>query len=265
MKKKNLNILIKRLKNEKVIAYPFPYIEIKNFIPKKLFTHFNKSLINYKEFIGKDIFIQSKSKTKRSVFYESKFFKKLMKKDIYFQEVIYIFKNLEKHLNILFKEYLIENINEDYQEVKCTFSCSLSSAIKNYIKSTHIDRREHKYSFLYYPQLQANKGGELCLWSTKPKKVYDVFPNKKNIQLSKKITPMPNSCIIFLNTPHSYHSVKKYFGDKERKYLYSVLDFPTSSENYKLFKRKKGNNNNNFWKYPVKVFSKKRMLNFINE
>ena len=53
--------------------------------------------------------------------------------------------------------------------------------------------------------------------------------------------------------------------NKERKYLYAVFDFPTSNTNYKLSKRKKGNNDNIFWKVPVKVFSKKRMINFVNE
>ncbi len=265
MRKNNLNIVIKKLKNKKVETNPFPHILIKNFIPEKLFYNFVKSLPNYNDLEGKNIFIQSKSKTKRSIFYESKFFKKIMKENLYFKEIIFIFKNLEKHLNILFKKHLIENINEDYNKLNSVFSCSFSSSVKNYIKSAHIDRREHKYHLLYYPQIQMNKGGEICLWSSKKKKVYDVFPDKKKIKISKEIIPQPNSCLISLNTPFSYHSVKKYFGEKERKYLYTVFDFPTSNENYKLSKRKKGNNNNVFWKYPVRVFSKKRMLNFVNE
>ena len=211
MNKKNLEIVVKNLRKQKVKNNPFPYILIKNFIPKKLFLNFKKTLPSYYDLEGKNIFIQSKSKSKRSIFYESQLFKKLISKNSYFKEVINIFMNLEEHLNDLFQKDLYKNINPNFKNVESNFSCSFSSSINNYIKSPHIDRREHKFHLLYYPDIQLNKGGDICLWSSKEKKVYDVFPSKKNIKLSKKIIPTPNSCLITLNTPFSYHSVTKYF------------------------------------------------------
>ncbi len=261
----NLNKTIHKIENSKLELKPFPHIIIKDFIPKELFLKFTASLPNYHDLKGENIFTQSKSGTKKSIFYESNFFKKINSKNKYFKEVILIFKKIEKSVNKKFNKEFNKHIRKKYISSKTTFSCSLSSCIKRYKKSAHLDRREHKITFLYYPQIQKNYGGNLCLWSTKKKEIYDVFPPRKNINISKKILPSPNSCVISLNTPDSYHSVTEFLGDKERKYFYAVYDFPTYDDNYKLKERKKGNNQNIFWKLPVKVFSKKRMLNFINE
>ena len=42
MNKKNLEIVVKNLRKQKVKNNPFPYILIKNFIPKRLFLNFKK-------------------------------------------------------------------------------------------------------------------------------------------------------------------------------------------------------------------------------
>ena len=261
----NLDKTIHKIKNSQLKLKPFPHIIIKDFIPKKLFLEFTASLPNYHDLNGENIFTQSKSGTKKSIFYESNFFKKIDSKNKHFKEVILIFKKIEKIINEKFSKEFNKYIKKKYISSKTKFSCSVSSCINNYKKSVHLDRREHKITLLYYPQIQKNYGGNLCLWSTKKKEIYDVFPPRKNINISKRILPSPNSCVITLNTPDSYHSVTKFTGNKERKYLYAVYDFPTFDDNYKLKERKKGNNQNNFWKLPVKVFSRERMLNFINE
>ena len=261
----NLNKTIDKINNSELKLEPFPHIIIKDFIPKELFLKFTDSLPSYYDLKGENIFTQSKSGTKKSIFYESSLFQKIYLKNRHFKEVIFIFKKIEKTIKKKFKSEFKKYIKKKYIASKTKFSCSISSCIKKYKKSTHLDRREHKITFLYYPQIQRNYGGNLCLWSTKKKKVYDVFPASKNIKISKEILPIQNSCVITLNTPDSYHSVTRFMGNKERKYLYVVYDFPTYDDNYKLKARKKGNNQNNFWKLPVKVFSKKRMLNFINE
>jgi hypothetical protein len=57
---------------------------------------------------------------------------------------------------------------------------------KGYLKSPHIDRRDHLISSIFYPKSEKNKGGNLQLWKLKEKKkIYDVFPSKKNISLVK--------------------------------------------------------------------------------
>jgi hypothetical protein len=261
----NLNYVIKKIKKGKLCTYPFPHILIKNFLPKKLFNEFVKAFPSYYELEGNNIFIQSKSGTKRGIFYESRLFKKIYSNNKNFRNVIKIFKEIENEINNKFKEKIAENVDEKYSYSKTAFSCSLSSSIKGYLKSPHIDRREHKFHFLYYSEVQKKSGGEVCLWHSKQNKIYDVFPSKKNIEKAKKILPIPNSCLITLNTPFAYHSVKEYTGSKERKYFYAVYDFPAQTNNYKLQERKKGNNDNRFWINQVKVFSKKRKLNFINE
>ena len=138
---------------------------------------------------GKNIFIQSKSKSKRSIFYESQLFKKLISKNSYFKEVINIFMNLEEHLNDLFQKDLYKNINPNFKNVESNFSCSFSSSIKNYIKSPHIDRREHKFHLLYYPDIQLNKGGDICLWSFQKKRFMMFFHQKKTLNFLKKLYP----------------------------------------------------------------------------
>ena len=79
------------------------------------------------------------------------------------------------------------------------------------------------------------------------RKRFMMFFHQKNIKLSKNYTTK----LLFNHIKHTifYHSVTKYFGNKERKYLYAVFDFPTSNTNYKLSKRKKGNNDNIFGKF----------------
>ena len=238
---------------------------IKNFLPKKILDQLTSSLPSYSELKGNNVFIQSKSDTKRSTFFESEYFKKKLMNKQNLKNVIELFKKVEPIINQKFVDIIPNYICSDFINVKTTFSCSMSACIKNYIKSPHIDRREHKFHILFYPQIQKNSGGELCIWRSKDKKMYDVFPEKKNLQLIKKIKATPNTCIITLNTPDSYHSVNKYSGLMERKYLYVVYDFPSSKINYELKSRIKGNNDNLFWKKPVKVFSQTRLKKFLAE
>ena len=65
--------------------------------------------------------------------------------------------------------------------------------------------------------------------------------------------------------PWSYHAVSKYIGMKDRKFIYVVYDFPSNSTGKKLKNRKKGNNQNEFWKSKVSVMSSKRKKIFFSE
>ena len=133
-----------------------------------------------------------------------------------------IFKKIEKSINEKFGVEINKYIKKKVYFVKTNFSCSLSSCIKKYKKSAHLDRREHKFHILYYPQIQKNNGGNLCLWKSNKKKIYDVFPSKDKINLTKKILPLPNSCVITLNTPFSYHSVTKYLGNIKKENMFML-------------------------------------------
>jgi len=262
--KSDLRYVINKINLAKLNTDPFPNLLIKNFLPKKILRDFILNLPSFNQLKGSNIFIQSKSDTKRSIFYKSKYFNEIMKEKN-FKEVILFFSKLEKTLNEKFKNEISKFVKKEFISKKTKFSCSISSSIKGYLKSAHIDRREHKFYILYYPEIQKNSGGDLKLWKSKKQNIYDVFPSPKKIKLSKTIKASGNTCLISLNTPFSYHSLTKYNCNKERKYLYVVFDFPTSKKNYKIKQRKIGNNQNIYWKTPVKVFSKNRRINFINE
>ena len=78
---------------------------------------------------------------------------------------------------------------------------------------------------LCYPSTKSNSGGDLIINKLKnKKKVYDIFPPSKDLKKHKKYKVEKNFCIFILNVPWSYHSVDKYKGSEERKYLYFVYD-----------------------------------------
>jgi hypothetical protein len=137
---------------------------------------------------------------------------------------------------------------------------------KGYLKSAHLDRRDHLIHIIYYSTSDVNKGGEICIQKLKQKKKqFDVFPETKSIRTFKKYKILPNSCLIILNVPWAYHSVKKYIGNKDRKYFYMVYDFPIKNTGSNAKNRKKGFNGNIFWKQKVKVQSSKRRNVFLTE
>ena len=92
-----------------------------------------------------------------------------------------------------------------------------------------------------------------------------MFPDKKDLKIVKKYKVNNNSCIIILNVPWAYHSVSKYYGQKDRKYFYMVYDFPIKNSGSKVENRKKGFNQNNFWLNHVGSKSKVRKNIFLTE
>ena len=137
---------------------------------------------------------------------------------------------------------------------------------KGYLKSAHLDRRDHLISAIYYPASKKNKGGELQLCKVKKKqKVFDVFPSKKSLTIAKNFQIEKNFCVAFLNVPWAYHAVKKYRGETDRKYFYIDYDFDVKNSGAILKNRKKGLNFNFFWKNKVKVKSANRRKVFFTE
>lgn len=139
---------------------------------------------------------------------------------------------------------------------------------RGYIKSAHIDRRDHLLHVLFYLSSDDTKGGEIKIMQLKNKvrnNYYDIFPSKKNLKLFKSYKVKNNFCLFTLNVPWSYHAVSKYKGKKDRKFIYVVYDFPSNSTGKNLKNRKKGNNQNEFWKSKVSVRSSKRKKNFFSE
>ena len=137
---------------------------------------------------------------------------------------------------------------------------------KGYLKSPHLDRRDHLISGIYYPTSDINKGGNLQMYKNiKETEIFDIFPSKKNIKLVKNYKINKNFCVFFLNVPGAYHAVSKYKGEIDRKYFYIDYDFDLMESSSKTKNRKKGQNNNSFWKTHVRVKSNSRKNNFFTE
>ena len=137
---------------------------------------------------------------------------------------------------------------------------------KGYLKSPHLDRRDHLISGVYYPASETNKGGNLEMYKTKKKtQIFDVFPSKKNLKIGKNYKINKNFCVFFLNVPWAYHSVTKYYGETDRKYFYIDYDFKSKKSSSSTKSRKKGLNESFFWKNSAKVKSTSRKKLFLTE
>tara|TARA_B100000586_G_C20093675_1_gene421322 strand:+ start:99 stop:881 length:783 start_codon:yes stop_codon:yes gene_type:complete len=254
----------KKIIKSKINLDPFPYIFIRNFIDKSFLKKLNKSLPSFKELEGGGVMYQSSSKTKKTILPNSTIYKKLSRNK-FFRSTDILFKNLEPTIVKKFEEQIKIYVNKNFQKSKLNYHSSFSIMRKGYKKSSHLDRRDHLISMIFYPETEASKGGEICLDKMKKsQETYDIFPSKNSL-ISKKYKVINNSCIIILNVPWAYHSVPNYYGNKDRKYFYVVYDFPIKKSGSKISNRKKGFNENDFWKYKVKVKSEKRKKVFLTE
>ena len=260
------NLVKQKILKTKVQENPFPFLFIKDLISKNDWNNLNKILPNYDSIKNdEDALYQSSSWTKISVLPKSKTYIKL-NKNIEFKKINSLFKKLtpvivkkfEKHINSYVKKKNSFNLLKYH---------SAYAVMKNgYIKSPHIDRRDHLIHMIFYPSSDPLKGGEICLHEIKDKKkIFDVFPSKNSLKIKKKFKVYNNSCIIILNVPWAYHSVSIYKSLVDRKYLYMVYDFPIFKSGSIPKNRKKGFNENNFWKNNVKVKSLQRKKTFFTE
>ena len=254
-----------RIEESKVVLQPFPHIVIKNLFPLKKLKKLNEVLPNYKDVESTNVFFQSSSETKKIILPESKIFKNLQNKKI-FKETKNLFSKIKPVIIKKFKKEIDKNVNVKFINSKIKFNMNFALMRKGYLKSPHIDRRDHLISSIFYPKSEKNKGGNLQLWKLKKKNFfYDVFPSKKNISLAKNFKINQNFCLIFLNVPWAYHSVNKYKGNSDRKYFYIDYDFSLKNSSSLSKNRKKGANLNYLWNMPVKVKSLSRKKIFLTE
>lgn len=261
----NFKYVKSKIANSNLKIKPFPYFTIKNLLPYKELNKLNKILPSFNEIEDQDIYHQVKSDTKKVLLPNSKIYKKLIKKPS-FKKLNSLFEKLKPFILKKFDEPIKNFVNKKYQKSHLTFHSVFSLMRKGYYLKPHIDRREHLITILFYPSSQVLKGGDIKLMQLKknPNKIknFDVFPATDNLKLGKSFKIKNNFCLFTLNVPWSYHSVSKYNGKKDRKYFYFVYDFPTKDVGAKLKNRKKGNNQNTFWKSKVSVFSQKRRKEF---
>ena len=255
----------KKIIDAKLNIEPFPYFVVKNMIPKNKLEELNKILPGFNDVNAEDALTQGKLKTKKTILPDNKIYKKMSQTKI-FNEINTTLKKIQPSLIKKFQKQIQANVSKKYQKAKLDYHLSFSLMKKNYIKNPHLDRRDHMIHALFYPSTKFNSGGDLIIHKLKnKKKVYDVFPPSKDLKKHKKYKVEKNFCIFILNVPWSYHSVDKYKGSKERKYLYFVYDFKIKNSGAKTSNRKKGFNKNEFWNDSVKVKSKKRQKIFLTQ
>ena len=251
----------------KVQKNPFPFLFIDDLISKKDLNNLNNALPSYNSIIKDEVLYQSSSRTKASVLPKSTTYNQL-NKNREFKKINSLFNKLKPVIVKKFENYINLYVEKKSSIDSLKYHSLYAVMKKGYIKSPHIDRRDHLIHILFYPSSDPSKGGEICLHKLKDKKkIFDVFPSKKNLEIKKKYKVHNNSCIIILNVPWAYHSVSMYKSLVDRKYLYMVYDFPiTKSKSGSIIKnRKAGFNENQFWNNEVKVKSLKRKKVFLTE
>lgn len=260
-----LKYSLNQVKKSKLNFKPFPYFVVRNLIPRKNLKKLNSILPSFEDITEKKIYFQSTSGTKKTLLPKSYRYKKL-EKNKNFKDLNNLFRDLKPYIIKKFDSSIKEYVKKKFHQSKFSQHSTFSVMKKGYIKSAHLDRRDHLIHVLYYSNSQSNKGGDIKILKLKKhKKVYDIFPSKKDLVSHKKYKVNNNFCLFTLNVPWSYHSVTKYNGEKDRKYFYIVYDFPSNQGGAKLKNRKKGNNQNNFWNSKVQVASSKRKSKFFSE
>tara|TARA_B110000211_G_scaffold230708_1_gene290728 strand:+ start:738 stop:1529 length:792 start_codon:yes stop_codon:yes gene_type:complete len=262
-----LNHAINKINKSKLHLEPFPYFVANDLIPLKELKKLNKVLPSFNEIKEDDIYFQSSSQTKKTLLPSSKRYKEL-NKNKNFKSINLLFKRLKPIIIKKFKDPIQNFVEKKFQNSKLSHHSTYSVMRKGYVKSAHLDRRDHLVHVLFYPISDSTKGGKIKIMKLKKNKknrAFDIFPSKKDLIESKVHKVKNNFCLFTLNVPWSYHAVTKYNGKKDRKYFYVVYDFPSKSTGSKLKNRKKGNNQNEFWKSKVSVASSNRKKIFFSE
>lgn len=260
-----LSQIKKKVQEGKLYTNPYPYLIINNFLPKTELKTLNEILPSYDKLQGKELLYQSTSKTKKSIFPSSKQFKNLNKKKS-FKNLNLVFKKLQPTLLKKFEKEIKNYTTLNSTKIRLSYHFSYSVMKKGYLKSAHIDRRDHLIHGILYPYSDHLRGGDILINELKnKKKTFDIFPKKKDLKVYKKLKVKNNFCIFILNVPWSYHSVSKYMSKKDRKYFYVAYDFKISEKGSITKNRKKGYNTNLFWKNRATLMSKARRKIFLSE
>ena len=260
-----LTSIKEKINNTKLSLSPFPHLVIKSFLPVSKLRKLNQILPNYSAIDDDNVIFQSSSKTKKTVMTDSKIFKKLIKKKI-FNEVNNNLKKIRPFIIKKFEKEIIKNVNPKFLKSKIKYNMNFAMMKNGYLKSAHLDRRDHLISGIYYPTSKENQGGNLQMYKPKTNKNnFDVFPSKKKIKIVKNYKIKENFCVFFLNVPWAYHGVSRYNGRTDRKYFYIDYDFKSKVSSSKSKNRAQGFNQNPYWQKSVSVKNINRRKKFFSE
>ena len=100
-----------------------------------------------------------------------------------------MFKKLEAVVVKKFEKEIKKYVSPLYQKKKLNYHSSFSIMKKGYIKSPHVDRRDHLVHILFYPFSDDKKGGDIQVEKliNNKKKEYDVFPKKMRLKFIRDI------------------------------------------------------------------------------
>ena len=175
----------KKIQKTKVQENPFPFLFFKNLISKKDLNSLNRVLPNYDSILNDEVLYQSSSKTKKTILPKSKNYKKL-NQNKEFKKINIIFNKLKPIIVKKFEKYINLYVKKKIPHYLLKYHCSYSVMKKGYIKSPHIDRRDHLIHMIFYPYSDPLKGGEICLHKLNVRQNnFDVFPPKKNLSIKK--------------------------------------------------------------------------------
>ena len=138
-------------------------------IPKKELDKINKILPSFNKITEKDIYFQSSSQTKKTLLPSSNRYKTL-NKNKNFKKINTIFKSLKPVIISKFKKSIKEHVAKKFHNTKLSYHSTYSVMRRGYVKSAHIDRRDHLLHILFYPSSDSSKGGNIQIMKLKDKK-----------------------------------------------------------------------------------------------
>ena len=150
----------KKIFQSKLNLSPFPYFVVKNLIPSKDLNKIIKILPGFEDILDKDIYYQSISKTKKTLLPSSAGYKKL-NKNVYFKNLNKIFMKLKPQILKKFEGSIQKHVNKKFQKSKLSYHSTYSVMRKGYLKSAHLDRRDHLLHILFYLDSDSSNGGEI--------------------------------------------------------------------------------------------------------
>lgn len=231
---------------------PFPHIIVDNFLEKTTFERLKS------EFPGEEYVKRSgrmSSKNRFNLMRDSQLQKKLIEHSKPWKEFDEYMKNdfileMVQKFKPFIKQYKgILNV----EKLSCGYD--ISRAGSGYKRSCHLDRRHHLIAFLlYFNDMEdyGGTGGELVLYESDKREVWDKFPSKDSIREFKKIQPVENRLVAFLNVFNSYHGITTMCDNtSDRLFLYASIDDKSMETVWPEEK--------------VKVLKEERRLEFIKE
>jgi hypothetical protein len=157
-----LSLAKHKILNNKIEKKPFPFIFIKNFIDKESLNKLNNILPSFEEIKGKNVLYQSSSRTKKTILPSSSIYKKLLKNRP-FNSINVLFKKLQPTIINKFQNEINLYVKKKFTNKEIKYHSSYSVMKKGYVKSPHLDRRDHLIHMIFYPSSESSKGGDICL------------------------------------------------------------------------------------------------------